>query len=163
MLGCVSHGSSGVKEAVLNPGESLYFENNNGSGTITYVSPLKRKFTFSDGSEGTISMIARKKRFLGKLGIYNPGERWFYEGWKGKRIVATEAEMHFESIEEAQRFMVEGSKVQDWVYNSSGYVVGFFESPQRNQISITLYRYMVNGQPLKNIPNYDNQRVALSD
>jgi hypothetical protein len=163
MLGCVSQSSSNVKEAVLNPGESIRFKNQNGGGTITYVSPLKRKFVFDDGTEGTVRMIARKNRFLGKLGIYNPGQRWFYEGWKGARLVVLEAEMHFENLEEAQEYMFQGSKVMDWVHNSDGYVLGFAKSPQRNQINITLYRYMVNNQPLKNIPDYDNELVVLRD
>jgi hypothetical protein len=147
---------------VLNPGEKIAFENPNGSGVIKYISARKRFFSFSEGTEGVIKMKVRKKRFRGKLGLYEPASRWFFEAWKGKRVVATEAQMHFDSLEDALKYMHQGSAIQKWVHNEEGYVVGYFESPQRNQISIDLYRYYINGKPALKMPGYDNSKVVLT-
>ncbi len=160
---CVSNEAmnSEIRETVLKPGETIEFQNPNGSGKIEYISDRKRYFSFSEGTERVVKMKVRKKRFRGKLGLYDPASRWFFESSKGKRIVATEAEMNFESLEEALEYLHQGSAIQKWVYNDEGYVVGYFESPERDQINIDLYRYYINGKPALNMPGYDNSKVVL--
>lgn len=149
------------QEVVLSDGQWVEFKNANGGGQIRYESPLRRTFRFDDGTSVTLKMVARKRRFLGKLGLYNPGNRWFFEFWKGKRIVAEEAEVHFESLDEARKYLVQGSAVEKWVYNDQGYVVGYFESSHRNQVNITLYRFYVKGEPLLNLPGFNNGSVIV--
>ena len=149
------------REVVLKPGQRVEFRNRFGSGTISYVAPLQRAYTFEDGSSQTVTMIAREERFLGKLGIYEPAERWWYQVGRGPRLVVSEAEMHFHSLAEAKKYLVKGSAVLDWVYNQDGYVVGFSRTPERDQINVTLYRYFINGSPAHKMPGYDNTKVKV--
>lgn len=95
---------------------TIHFKNKNGERSISYVSPIERTFTF-DGHSKTLKMIPRPERFMGQLGIYDPAETWLSSP---ERIVAAEAELHFNSEEEALTQLVEGSAVMNWVYNRDG-------------------------------------------
>lgn len=147
-------------EAVLKPGMEIKFRNESGRGSVSYVSPLQRKFTLM-GHVEVMRMIARKERFLGQLGLYNPGARGIYSSDRSPRVVAIEAEMHFKSLGEALAFMIEGSAIMKWVYNEDGYVVGFSSSPQRNQVNVTVYRYFINGVPARSMPGFNNGSVIV--
>jgi hypothetical protein len=141
----------------------LSFNNPNGSGAAKYVSPFKREYTFGRETPQTIELFARPSRFMGTLGIYNPGERWAGSLNANARLVAVESEVHFGSMDELRKFLYEGSAIQKWVYNQEGYVVGYFESPGREQRNLTLYRYFIKGKPARFLPGYDNAKVRVSD
>lgn len=157
------------KEVVLKPGQSIQFENENGCGFIRYISKKKRRYEITKSQCGiahdlqkTVKMIVRRNRFWGERGLYEPASRWGFEFWAGPRMVVSEAEMYFDSLASALKYMHIGSNVFKWVHNDQGYVVGYSETPRRaNLIDISLYRYYINGKPALNMPGYDNSKVVL--
>lgn len=150
-------------ETVLGVGESLLFKNANGNGTVSYLSLFERKYELNNGIKRKISMIAQTNRFLGKRGLYEPASRFFYEFWKpNPRMVVSEARIYFDTLETAQKYMHQGSAINDWVYSDEGYVLGYFEIPLRNQVNITLYRYYIDGKPAIKMPGYDNEKLSLN-
>ena len=156
-----------AREAVLEDGQSIHFNNENGSGSIYYVSTDRRRYVITKRQQSdstlnrNIRMIVRQNRFLGKRGLYEPASRWGFEFWAGPRMVVSEAEMHFGSLEAALKYMRVGSSVFKWVHNGQGYVVGYSESAQRNQVNVALYRYYINGKPALRMPGYDNEKLLL--
>lgn len=155
-------GASEPKQVVLLPGQRVAFENRNGKGELVYKGPLERELVL-DGKRYRIPMIARPEPFLGRMGIYNPASRSLFSLNRTPRIVAVESERHFDSLSEARAALVEGSRLEAWVFNSEGYVVGFSATPSRNQINITLYRYFIKGRPARTIPGHDDDKVSVSE
>ena len=154
--------TNGPKETVLNANETLIFENSNGSGSISYVSALVRKYELNNGINRKITMIARPDRFLGERGIYDPASRFFFEFWKpSPRMVVSEANIYFDTIETALQYMRIGKAIDDWVHNEDGYVLGYSETPYRDQVGVTLYRYYIDGKPALKMPGYNNEKLIL--
>lgn len=152
------------EETVLTSGQVVRFHNNVGQGLIEYVSPLKRHYTFTNGPDRVMKLIARKERFQGKLGLYHAGNRWFFEVWKpSDRIVAEEAKLDFDSLADALNFLKQGSSVSQWVWNDNGYVVGYWVSPQRRQVNVSLYRFYLDGEPLTTLPTCDGGSVSVGE
>lgn len=165
VLFCVTGGSINKvpQEHVLNKNQWVRFKNPVGDGLIEYVSSNKRHFHFNSGVDRTIKMTIREKRFQGKLGLYYAGNRWFFEVWKpDDRIVAEEAQLYFESLQEALEFLKQGSAISEWVWNEQGYVVGYWVSAQRKQVNISLYRFYLGEQPLTDLPECPNGTVMVS-
>jgi len=140
-----------VQESVIHRNQKAIITNDNGTVEYVYSGETKRRIIIGDGSK-ELDMIARQKRFRGKLGLYNPGERWFSDGRREARIVVVEGEMHFETMQDALKYLRQGSEFMDWQSNDQGYVGGFSMSPERNQINVTLYRYFINDKPISNLP-----------
>ncbi len=140
-----------VEENVISSGESIIIKNKNGEISYSYSGETKRRIIV-DGNSNEIEMIARSKRFRGKLGLYNPGERWLSSGADDARIVVVEGEMHFDTMKDALAYLKQGSEIMDWQSNDQGYVGGFLKSPERNQINITIYRYYLDGKPITTLP-----------
>lgn len=157
---CAPVAKNDPSEIVLRPGMQIQFENRNGSGSIEYKNSYQRMLTIG-GKKLTITMIARNKRFRGQLGLYNPASRSTLSLEKSPRIVAVESEMHFATEEQAQNFLIEGATVQDWVYNDSGYVIGFFNTSSRNQVNVTLYRYFIDGKPARFMKGFNNKNIKV--
>jgi len=135
-----------VRETILNPGESLTATNKNGTVTVSYVSPIKRRYVWNDGAK-TVTMQPRPERFRGMLGIYDPAEVWFGINPSGVRLLVEEAERNFESYDAIYAQLHEGSADMDWVYTSDGLVLGFRRDPGRgNQITVDLLQFYLNGE-----------------
>jgi hypothetical protein len=145
---CASNSESKAvipREVVLQPGMTVMAENKNGIVKISYVSVLKRKFTWN-GKSQVVRMIPRSERWQGMLGLYNPASTWFMSC--RKRLVVQEAQLLFNTQEEIKAFLKEGSSYMDWVYTRDGLVVGFGETPARNQVNIDLWQiYLTDRKP----------------
>ena len=157
------------KEVVLKPGQSIQFENENGSGFIRYISKNKRRYEITKSQYGiarglqkTIKMIIRKNRFWGKRGLYGPTTFLGFEISFGQRLVVSEAEKYFNSLEAALNYLKVGENPSRWVHNDEGYVLGYFETPHRNQVNVTLYRYYIDGKPALKMPGYDNEKLLIN-
>ncbi len=120
--------------------------NKNGTVIIEYLSPLQRRYKWGSYEE-TRTLIPRKKRFSGWLGAYDPASVYFWEFWKPTpRIVAEDSQLNFKSMKELKARLYQGSAVLDWVYTNNGLVIGFVESPNRDQVNIEVYQYYINGK-----------------
>lgn len=141
------------RDCVLEPGMSVFFQNQNGSGKIKHLGRCKRNFELSNGITRAIDLLPRKEPFLGKWGLYEPASKWFYEIWKPRhRLVIEESLRHFENAEQIHAELYEGRDVYKWVWNDQGYVVGFFTDPVRHQTNVCLYRFLIGGKPFTAFP-----------
>lgn len=132
-----------VHGAVLGPGESVAATNRFGAVTISYVSPVKRKYAWEGGTQ-VVKMIVRGEPFQGRTGLYDPADRWVFT--PGVRLVVQESVMDFASYEQVYARLYEGSAVMDWVYTPDGLVVGFGRSPSRDQINVDVFQFLVQGR-----------------
>lgn len=55
----------------MKPGMVIEATNKTGTVTIEYISPLKRRYKW-DRFDEERTLIPREKRFMGKLGAYDP-------------------------------------------------------------------------------------------
>ena len=131
-------------ELAMQPDMVIEASNKNGTVIIEYISPLERRYKWGDHNEKR-TLIPRKQRFTGRLGAYDPASAYFWEIF-APRIVADDSQLHFENMKDLKTWLFQGSAVSDWVYTDDGLVVGFFESPSRNQVNIDVYQLYINGE-----------------
>lgn len=143
LLSCSCSKNNVVKEAVLSPGQNVEATNDYRTIRISYVSPIKRKYEW-DGKSQIVKLIARGEPFLGKLGLYEPA---YSRDFSGKtRLVVEEAVRHFENEDEMKSALLEDRSVMNWVYTNDGLVIGFGRVPERRQINIDLFQFLLRGQ-----------------
>lgn len=147
------------KELVLLPDSKVDFVNVNGSGSVRYIAETTRAVTLVGMSEFLLHCTPRTEEFRGEWGIYNPGTNTVFNGNDRIRVVYRESNMYFQTSGQLNRFLISGSNVSKWVWNSEGIMVGYSSTPHRNQISISLYRLYLNDLPVKNLDGYNNDAV----
>jgi hypothetical protein len=143
MSGCSSFaGQSYPQETVLQPSEVYKFSNVNGNVSVKYAGK-KSRVLLVNGESYSINAQARKERFRNILGIYQSGR-----GFLGRinDVAYVEAEKHFKTLEEARKHLIEGSALFGWSCGDKGIVGGYFVD-QKGQINVSIFRYLVDGQP----------------
>lgn len=136
------------EETVLTPGMKISAINKNGEFSIRYVDSHRREFGWN-GETKIVGMYTRPERYSppgdieskGYLGLYNPAT-----GRAKVRLVVQEALKHFSTEDNVYRFLRQGSAVNDWVYTDDGLMVGFSETPSRNQMNIEVWQILLNGE-----------------
>ncbi len=152
---------SGVREAVLSPGQSVQATNKNGTIKISYVSPIKRRYEW-DNSQRIVTLRARQEPFQGKLGIYEPADAWVLLPGK-VRLVVDEAIRKFDTQEQIRAALTETSSYMDWVYTADGLVVGFGRTPSRKQINIDLFQFLLRGQKPTGLAGARADQIRLTE
>ncbi len=76
------------------------------------------------------------------------------------RIVAQEAELHFESESEALEWL-RGQRPMNWVYTSQGLVVGWFETASRNQVNVDVYQIYINKKNPENLLGANDNAIHV--
>ncbi len=132
-------------ELAMQPGMIIEAQNKNGEFSIKWLGPLKREYGWN-GEKAIRTLIPRKERFTGRLGAYDPASASFITVMFRTRLVADDSILNFSTMEEIEARLYEGSAVLDWVYTDDGLVLGFFESPDRHQVSIDVYQFLLNGK-----------------
>ena len=159
--GCGNDASvSKVRESVLGPGLSVEVANKYGSIRINYVSPTKRSYVWDNHSK-IVQLIPRTDRWRGALGLYNPADAWSFVTIFLPRLVVQEAEQHFNNIEEAEKFLMQGSNYMDWVYTDDGFVVGYGKTPSRQQVNIDIWQIYINGLKPNKLPGARASSITL--
>ncbi len=132
-------------ELAMQPGMIIEAKNKNGEFSVEWLGPLKREYRWN-GKKATRTLIPRKERFTGRLGAYDPASASFITLLFRTRIVADDSIRNFSNMEEIDAKLYEGSAVSDWVYTDDGLVLGFSESPDRHQVNIDVYQFLLNGK-----------------
>lgn len=150
-------GSDGspAHDTVMSVGQVVVFQNPNGNGKITYVSDLIRRYEIN-GDSYEVRLVQRKKVFEHRNGIYNPGEKWGplpLEDAIPSRFVVEESIVRFGTNKECERFFKEGATYEKWVGGDNGLVLGFFLSPGRDQMNVSLYRCYIAGKLMQKMPS----------
>ena len=162
LLVCVlcSGASVEIVEAVMSPGEKIVATNANGTMAIRALTERKRQYEWN-GQSKAIELIPRKERWNGVLGLYNPASEIFPMTLLNRtRIVAQEAELHFMTQEEALAWLKLQRPMQ-WVYTAEGLVVGWFETPSRNQVNVDVLQIYINGEKPTQLPGSANNAVRV--
>lgn len=133
--------------------------NKNGEVSIEWLGPLERRYKWDEYDE-VRTLIPRETRWLGELGAYDPATQYFCI-FCPIRIVASDSLLDFKSMEEVDAFLYQSSAVVDWVYNDEGWVVGFSKSPQRNQVSVEVFKITINGKPPQKIEGSRNGAIKI--
>ena len=147
-------------ELAMQPGMTIVATNKNGKVTIEYISSLKRRYRWGEFDE-TRFLIPRKERWLGRLGAYEPAEAHLWEIFS-PRIVAEDSQLHFENLNDLELWLNQGSAVLDWVYTDNGLVVGFAESPERNQVNIEIYQLYINGKKPSQLDGSQPEKLEIN-
>lgn len=147
-------------ELAMESGMHIEATNDNGTVVIDYIGPLKRRFRWDDYDEER-TLIPRKERWLGELGAYDPATTYFWNVFT-TRIVSNDSQLHFESMEEIDKWLYQGSAVEDWVYTDDGFVVGFSKNSSRSQISIQVFQLYLNGEKPKKLKGSRPENIIIS-
>jgi hypothetical protein len=145
-------------ELVLEKGDAVTAENRHGTIRIEALTVLKRHYEWVGGHR-TTDLIPRSSRWNGSYGLYQPATQWVFD--PRIRVVAEEGQLDFGSEAEALEWL-SMQRPFDWVYNGDGLVVGWFRSPQRNQVSVEVWQFLIRGEPATRLPGYDNARVVVA-
>lgn len=114
-----------------------------------------------DGITRRVELTARPKRWYGSLGLYNPGES--IEEHKGiTRALVSECQRHFTSEQEALDWLNGPYHKKYLVYNSNGLAVGWYLTPERNQLTVDVWQVYVNGKKPTNLPDANNRDLEVS-
>lgn len=147
-------------ELAMEPGMHIEATNKNGTVSIDYIEPLKRRFQWDDYDEER-TLIPRKSRWRGKLGAYDPADAYVWEVFT-PRIIANDSQLHFDSMSEIDKWLYQSSGVLDWVYTDDGLVVGFNKKPSRNQVDIEVYQLYLNGEKPKKLKGSRPENIKVS-
>ena len=128
----------------MQPGMVIAARNKNGTVYIEYLSPLERRYKWN-GHDEKRTLIPRKASWLGFLGAYDPATAYIWEIFS-PRIVAEDSQINFATMEDAEKWLYQGSAVMDWVYTDDGLVIGFAKTSSRNQVNIEVYQFYIDGE-----------------
>jgi hypothetical protein len=148
-------------ELAMLPGMKIEAKNKNGEFGIEWLGPLKRKYNWN-GKTATRTLIPRKERFMGRLGAYDPASASFITVMFRTRIVADDSVLNFSTMKEIEAKLYESSAVYDWVYTDDGLVLGFSESPDRHQVNIDVYQFLLNGKKPNGIKGSRPELIKVS-
>lgn len=146
-------------ELAMQEGMQIEATNKNGTVFIDFISPLERRYRWDKFDEQR-TLIPRKERFLGKLGAYEPAESFVWS--TEPRIVAEDSQLHFNSMNEVEKWLYQSSDVYDWVYTNDGLVVGFIKTKSRNQVSIDVYQIFLNGKKPKSLKGSKQDKIKIT-
>ena len=160
-------GVSQSPELVLARGARLQAHTSSGSITVIAGDGLERRYEW-DGCGLNANMVARTKRWLGSLGIYDAAGAFIYSlpsGCHGiSRTVVQEGQIHF-AEEGAANAWISKYK-QDFtsvVWTSDGLLVAWATRPQRYQLSVDVYQICIRGRRPVHLAGAVDDAVQISE
>jgi hypothetical protein len=146
-------------EIVISKGDVIKAETPNGTVRISALSETKRRFEWNDCA-WEMKLYPRVERFLGKYGIYNPGDTRLEECKGIFRISADESQLDFpsqtEAIESLKRRYVQT------VWNREGLLVGVRAVYSRHQLSVDVVQITINGRMPSNFPEARDNAISFA-
>lgn len=171
LIGCMqsilSETDDSAKEAVLNFGEKICATQNDETICIASLDNRTRIISWK-GSDFSITMIPRKKRWHGKLGLISPN--YPANIWKTKTNVIElsiqEAQINYPS---SAKFL-EGlnfPKIDDRyrvVYNDNGLLVMWYKSelPEHTYLDVSIFQVLINGEKPTRLDKSQNDHIAVT-
>ena len=154
-MGPTESANAPAHDTVMSAGQVVVFQTPNGAGKISCVSDFIRRYDIS-GCSYDVELVQRDEEWRHKKGIYNPGETWGplqLTDAKPSRFVVDESVVRFRTNEECERFFKEGAAYEKWVGGDNGLVLGFFLSPGRDQVNVSLYKCYISGKLMRRLPS----------
>jgi hypothetical protein len=143
-----------IEHSVLRPGQEISFRNRNGTVVVRWKDEFTRTYIVN-GVAYTAHLEGRPEEFEGRKGIYDAAlfhTKADDRKHPPRRFVVEESRVDFDNTSSMGDFLGEYRDYYAWVANSGGYVAGYRENPERNQVNVSLYRLYLDGKPARKIP-----------
>lgn len=149
-------------EIVIEPEATVRATTSTGQITVTAGKGLRRFFTWESATRSVV-MQPREKRWYGSLGMYypGPGSHWFRHNGISRGVLE-EGQQHFESQEEALRWLHQRATLLPLVFSDDGLVVGWSKNLDREQLNVEVWQLCVSNQKPSNLPGSSNDRISIS-
>jgi len=155
-----------VREAVMTDGMRICATTEK-DGEVCIVAEGQRYRHISwDGVTRTSKMVPRKERWVGMLGLMNPG----YEQWEYHKGITwanyVEGQLHYPTeTEAAEMFKVGGFDPTTYVYTHDGLAVYYQQviRPDRKagNMQLNVIQLMVNGRKPKNLSGSRDEMITV--
>ncbi len=151
-------------ELVLQEGARLTAKTSSGNVSIVAGRGFDRKYEW-DGCSLSANMGARKSRWFGSMGIYDPAGSFgrLGSGCNGiSRTVVQERQIHFEDRSAAEEWMARYRKTAPTVWSDDGLLVQWDLVPGREQINVDLWQICIAGRRPSELSGATNQALELA-
>jgi len=159
LIACASETLPTHNEIVMPEGMTITAETEHGKITIVAGTGFERSYTWGGGTR-SVTMLPRKKRWLGSLGLYFPGEG---NHWKEHneitRGVLEEGYQNFGSIDETHEWI---TKKVHWgaVYRDDGLLVNFHKSKGAGgALHVGVWQILVDEQKPRSLAGSENAKL----
>jgi hypothetical protein len=147
-------------EVVMTPGMQITATTPTGTITVTAGQGLLRSYTW-EGATRSVEMEPRSERWHGSLGLYFPGPGYHWEEHNGvARAVVEEGQQHFETSEEAVRWIAAHSCLSP-VYRNDGLVVAWGKSLPRKQLDVEVWQVYIGGKKPSRLPGSQDEAIRV--
>jgi len=149
-------------EIVMSPGMKIFATNRTGPITIEHASDTKRRYTW-DGASRVVSLVPRRERWYGGLGLYCPGDYGFQPNNGVSRAVVEEGQRHFKNEADALAWLDEpyNSDTLNFVYTRDGLAVGWHKVYARQQLNVDVWQILIDGKKPQNLPGARDDLVSV--
>ncbi len=149
-------------EIVMAPGMQITAHTKKGEIIIRAGDGFDRFYTW-DGATRSIELWPRKSRWYGSLGIYYPGSGQHWKSNHGvTRGVLNEGVLWFRTADDALAWIKRArSTGADYVYTSSGLVVGWDKVLLRKQLNVDVWQFMIDGKKPQSLPGSQNDLIKV--
>lgn len=146
--------SACATELVLREGTSLMAKTSSGNISIVAGNGLDRTYKW-DNCSLKADMGARRSRWYGSLGIYDPAPSygilssifpWWFSCSGISRTVVEEGQIHFADRRAAEHWIKNYSKIQTTVWSNDGLLVQWGLVPGREQLNVDVWQICISGQ-----------------
>lgn len=157
-------------ELVLQDHSRLEVETSEGHVAVSAGQGLARTYEW-EGCRLAADMAARRKRWFGSLGAYDPAGRFGpadtlrdkLRACRGiSRTVVEEGQLHFPSVEAAMEWVRRYARAGRTAWNGAGVVAQWRIVPSRDQFNFSLWRLCVDGRPATGLEGARDSAVRIA-
>lgn len=155
----------GNTELVMHEGVAIKANKNDSSVTVIAGKDFDRTYKW-DNCELESDMVARKKRWYGSLGIYDPAPSFFpfFGGCQGiSRTVVDEGQVHFDNLQFAHKWIERRLRgKEETVWTNDGLFVSWNIVPGRAQLNVEVYLICINGKRPKHLNGASDSDIVVT-
>jgi hypothetical protein len=157
-----------TKETVLKAGMTLCATSDDEKICIFAEDDFKR-LIYWDGLSNSITLVPRKERWHGKLGLVSPEppkDLWTTKNGVTRALIQ-EAQINVKSVENISRGLNFPGRDDGYnvVYNDDGLLIIWKKSvlPDHNVLDLMLFQIISNGEKPKTLPGSQNDKIVVVD
>jgi hypothetical protein len=167
---CVSNSeiknNANTKETVLKAGMTLCAKNGDEQICI-FAEDDSKRIVYWDGLSNSITLVPRKERWHGKLGLISPKppkNHWINENGVTRALIQ-EAQIEVKNVENISRGLNFPGRDNGYnvVYNDDGLLIIWNKSvlPDHNVLDLMLFQIISNGEKPKSLPGSQNDKIVV--
>jgi hypothetical protein len=121
-----------------------------------------------DGIERSVTLIPRKERWYGKLGLYFPGSGNHWEYHKGiTRGIVQEAQLHFDNEKDLALFLDKYADDKYDLYRDDGLMISWRKVVRPDMgsggyIDLFILQLLVNGKKPERLNGSQNDKISVT-